>query len=113
MPDFGRFLQALATAPFGSSRLLDAVEALCDAQEAGLLTVKEVEKRMERMVARFPARDDYDRDFCTGRTLPPPEPEPVLGRETWTWGWNTKVPNKPFLSGGQWIIAREAWEACA
>ena len=107
------FLQALAPTPFGSNRLLDAVEALCDAQEKGLLTAMEVEERMDRMVARFPAKDDCDRDFCTGRTLPPPEPEPVLGRETWTWGWNTRVPSRPFLGGGQLVIEREAMEACA
>ncbi len=113
MLDSVRLLPSLTTAPFGSNRLLDAVEALCDAREAGLLTAKEVEERMERMAARVPAKDDYDRDFCTGRTLPPPEPEPVLGRETWTWGWNTKVPSRPFLDGGQLVIERETREACA
>ncbi len=113
MPNSVRLLTPLTTAPFGSRRLLDAVEALCDAREAGVLTASEVEERMDRMVARFPAKDDCDRDFCTGRTLPPPEPEPCPGRETWTWGWNTKVPNKPFWGGGQLVIERETREACA
>lgn len=40
--------QAIIKAPLGSDELLDAVEALCDAEDGGYMTLREAEDILDR-----------------------------------------------------------------